>query len=385
MPLHLKFEIIMKKLHQEQLFQLLRQSMGLEEQKDFAATAEDWHWLHEEANRQSLTGIIYGAVAQLPASQQPPMELLIQWIYEADVINGKNELLNQESARLTKLFGEAGRRTAILKGQANARLYPDKFLREPGDIDIWVEGGRDSVLALLQTDTFASLTGNKKLKPENHEVLLHSNEKKVSIEVHFRPSSGNFNPFTNRRLQQWLNAEIMNTEVVEEGFNVPSMKFNLMMQLAHIQRHFFELGIGLRQICDYFMLLRNSSEEDRRLVAAHLKGFGLRETARALMWVLGEMLQLDRALMLCEPDSYRGEWMLRVIMEGGNFGQHAQRLHQGNWRRVFAVKLHHLRLMQFNFWEAFWLEANYWKYYVQTLSERIRRRSFSLNKRDANK
>ena len=385
MPLHLKFDIIMKKLHQEQLFQLLRQSMGLEEQKDFAATAEDWQWLHEEANRQSLTGVIYGAVAQLPASQQPTMELLIQWICEADVINGKNELLNQESARLTKLFGEAGRRTAILKGQANARLYPDKFLREPGDIDIWVEGGRDSVLALLQTDTFASLTGNKKLKPENHEVLLHSNENKVSIEVHFRPSSGNFNPFTNRRLQQWLNAEIMNTEVVEEGFNVPSMKFNLMMQLAHIQRHFFELGIGLRQICDYFMLLRNSSEEDRRLVAAHLKGFGLRETARALMWVLGEMLQLDRALMLCEPDSYRGEWMLRVIMEGGNFGQNAQKLHQGNWRRVFAVKLHHLQLMQFNFWEAFWLEANYWKYYVQTLPERIRRRSFSLNKRDANK
>ena len=41
---------------------------------------------------------------------------------------------------------------AILKGQANARLYPDKFSRETGDIDIWVEGGRESVLALLQTE-----------------------------------------------------------------------------------------------------------------------------------------------------------------------------------------------------------------------------------------
>ena len=26
--------------------------------------------------------------------------------------------------------------TAILKGQANARLYPDKHARQPGDIDI---------------------------------------------------------------------------------------------------------------------------------------------------------------------------------------------------------------------------------------------------------
>jgi len=37
----------MMKLHQEQLFQLLRQSMGLTEQKDFAATAEDWQWLFQ--------------------------------------------------------------------------------------------------------------------------------------------------------------------------------------------------------------------------------------------------------------------------------------------------------------------------------------------------
>ena len=102
--------------HQEQFFQLLRLSMGVTEQKDFVATDEDWQWLHEEADRQSLTGIIYGAVAQLPASQQPPMELLIQWICETDVINGKNELLNQESARLTRLFSEQGRKTAILKG-----------------------------------------------------------------------------------------------------------------------------------------------------------------------------------------------------------------------------------------------------------------------------
>lgn len=32
---------------------------------------------------------------------------------------------------------EKGHRTAILKGQANARLYPDKYARQPGDIDIF--------------------------------------------------------------------------------------------------------------------------------------------------------------------------------------------------------------------------------------------------------
>ena len=86
--------------------------------------------------------------------------------------------------------------------------------------------------------------------------------------------------------------------------------------------------------------------------------------------------------MICPTDSYRGEWMLREIMTGGNFGHYAEREHQGMWRRVFAGKWRHLRLMRFNFWEVFWLEANYWKTIVQTLPERIRRRSFSLGEAD---
>lgn len=375
----------MKKTHQEQFFQLLRLSMGLAEQEDFEATAEDWQWLYKEAVRQSLTGVIYGAVAQLPANLRPPLELLLEWIGEAEGIKGMNKLLYQESARQTKLFGDAGRRTAILKGQANARLYPDKLLRAPGDIDLWVEGGQESVINLLismglldEIPTMENVGKHGKATKSYHHVHLPVNEKGVTVEVHYRPASGNFNPFTNKRLQRWLEAEIMHTEGVEEGFNVPSVHFALVMQLAHIQRHFLRVGIGLRQVCDYYWLLRNSSEEDRWMVAAYLKAFGLQETAGALMWVLGEILHLDSALMLCKPDSYRGEWMLREIMDGGNFGHYAQRRHQGIWRRFFSYKLRHLRLMRFNFWEMFWGELAYWKNLVQSLPLRIRRRSLSL-------
>ncbi len=185
--------------------------------------------------------------------------------------------------------------------------------------------------------------------------------------MHFLPSSGNFNPFTNRRLQRWLNMELINTESVEEGFNVPSVRFALAMQLSHIQHHFFRGGIGLRQVCDYYMLLKNSTEKDRWMVADYLTAFGLRQIAGALMWVLGEVFQMDRALILCKPDSYYGECMLREIMEGGNFGHHAQRQHQRMWRRLFAGKLRQLRLMRFNFWEVFWMEVQFCKVVFQTL------------------
>lgn len=35
------------------------------------------------------------------------------------------------------------------------------------------------------------------------------------------------------------------------------------------------------------------------------------------MWLLGETLHLDKRLMICEPDAWRGDWMLREVMDGG--------------------------------------------------------------------
>ena len=99
--------------------------------------------------------------------------------------------------------------------------YPDKYARQPGDIDIWVEGGRESVLALLPNHPKAAY----------HHVHLPKNELGVTVEVHFRPSSGNFNPITNRRLQRWLKKEILSATMVEEGFCVPSIRFALGLRL----------------------------------------------------------------------------------------------------------------------------------------------------------
>ena len=212
-----------------------------------------------------------------------------------------------------------------------------------------------------------------------HHVHLPPTKDHIVVEVHFRPSSGNFNPFTNRRLQRWLEQEIASScQPVDEGFNFPSVRFALMMQLSHVQRHFLVVGIGMRHVCDYYWLLKNSTDEDRREVASHLSCFGLRYTASALMWVLHEVIHLDEDLMLCPPDSYRGEWMLREIMVGGNFGHHAGREKHGTLRRVLAGRLRHLKLMRFDFWEEFWVEVNFCKAVITTLPTRIKYRTLSL-------
>ena len=353
------------------VFELLRHALN-GEMHNMETTVCDWRMMYAFAGRQSLLGVLFAAVKQ---AADVPEDVRLQWAAEAEAIRGLNEQLYQESVRLTRLFGEQGRRTAILKGQANARLYPDKFVRQPGDIDLWVEGGRESVVKMLDE---MGMMPKAELSASYHHVHLPANERGVTVEVHFRPSSGNFNPLTNRRLQRWLEKEILTSTKVDEGFYVPSVRFALVMQLAHIQRHFLAGGIGLRHVCDYYWLLNEASADDLLQVEKLLKKFGLRHIAGALMWVIGEVLHLDTSKMIGGPDSYRGEWMLREIMAGGNFGWYVKRQRHGILRRVLEGRWRHLRLMPFNFWEILWLELRFWKAVISTLPKRIRYRTLSL-------
>lgn len=372
--------------HNYQLFFALLRTAMTDEPFEPVSSDQVWSDLFHIAGQQTVIGVCYTAFSRLSKEQLPPMQLMIRWMADAEDIRLMNELQNQEAARLTQLFSEQGRKTAILKGQANAQFYPDKMSRQVGDIDIWVEGGSKSVIAMLQEMGLLKELGKNSLdhKPiaMYHHVNLPVTKDHIIVEVHFRPSPGNLNPFTNRRLQRWLEQEIKRTtSVTTDGgaFFVPSICFALVMQLAHIQHHFLQEGLGMRHLCDYFLLLKNATEEDRQAVASVIRSFGLRHTAEALMWVLGEVLHLEEEKMYCKKDPYRGEWMLRVMMAGGNFGHSAQRLKTDSDIVYFLRK--HKRLLQmvpFAPSEMLFLELNCLKDLLIRIPERIRYRKLSL-------
>lgn len=372
--------------HNYQLFFALLRTAMTDEPFGPVPSDQVWSDLFHIAGQQTVMGVCYTAFSRLSKEQLPPMQLMIRWMAEAEDIRRMNELQNQEAARLTQLFSEQGRKTAILKGQANAQFYPDKMSRQVGDIDIWVEGGSKSVIAMLQEMGLLKELGKVLLDHKSiamyHHVNLPPTKDHIIVEVHFRPSSGNLNPVTNKRLQRWLEQEIKRTtSVTTDGgaFFVPSICFALVMQLAHIQRHFLEEGLGMRHLCDYFLLLKNATEEDRQAVASVIRSFGLRHTAEALMWVLGEVLHLEEEKMYCKKDPYRGEWMLREMMAGGNFGHSAQRLKTDSDIVYFIRK--HKRLLQmvpFAPSEMLFLELNCLKDLLIRIPERIRYRKLSL-------
>ena len=365
---------------EDALFTLLRIGLGAAEPRpsEIALSPEDWERLYSLAAEQSVLGIAYAGIERLPKDAQPPMELAFQWASEAETVRGHNRMLNAEASRLTQFFAAVGRKTAILKGPANAMLYPDPLSRQCGDIDIWVEGGRKNVLRLLkEKNLIAGELSLMMLYAAPHHVDLAPGPDGIHVEVHFEPSSGNNNPFRNRRMMRFLAAEIAEAGETPGGFCVPSLKFALVMQLSHIQRHFISTGIGLRQIVDYYVLLQNSTEADRVEVAAHLRDFGIAHMAGALMWVLGEKLGLERDRMLCRPDGFRGRWLLSKVFAGGNFGLYATE-ERGLVRRWIARRWRLLRCLPFAPAEVFWTGIDFVVTLVRSIPVRIRLRRLSL-------
>lgn len=315
--------------------------------------------------RQSVLGLAYSVVAE-PAVQGLPKELCLKWFYQAETIRALNQKNYELSRELTEKFSEQGARTAILKGQANSRLYPDKFVRQTGDVDLWVEGGRERVVDLLSR---MGLLENVQFS--RHEVTLPTSAFGIDVEVHFDCIYDCRNPFANRRLKRVLAEELQKNSLVPEGFYVPTNKFALLMQLSHIRKHFIGLGVGLRQLVDYFVLLRSASVAERAEVSALLKPLGLAHFAAAVMWILSEKLGLQPDCLLCAPDANRGRVLLREVFADGNFGKFSERKRGSVYLWWLRNRLRVFGLLRFDFAEVSWHLLKYWASFLGLMPERI--------------
>lgn len=355
---------------------LLRNALNISDKLPTDMSAEEWAEIYKFAQKQALLGVVFEGVKKMQGKDAPPFQLLMQWTATAEKIRGMNKSFYAECQRLTKLFESQGRKTAILKGQANSLLYPDKYIRQPGDIDIYVEGGKDSVIKLL--DSMGLLSKEEEELMCYHHVHIEQHDSDIVVEVHFRPSSGFYNPISNKRLQKFLLKEVEASQLNELGFCVPTMKFALAMQIAHVQRHFIEEGIGLRQITDYCLLLKNSTSDDRAAISAMLGNFGMKRFSAALMYVLKSIYNLDESLMLCPPDEKLGKILLSAIIDGGNFGWFRANRKQGGFTRPMERKIHSLKLSSLYPREIFWYGMQSTGKFFAKLPQRIKYRSWSL-------
>ena len=295
----------------EQFRQLVQISLGLRDRFDTAPTLEQWRNIYAEADKQTLMGILFTGVDGLPDDQAAPFKVRGRFAMMTWQISEKSAMASRRAEEATRFFAEHGRRSYILKGPSVARLYEHPERRQSGDLDIWVEGSTESTIELLRQHFTVE------------DVVYHHVDVKmyddIETEVHFHPTWMNSFP-ANKRLQQYFETAAPWKDQPETGFNSPSEEFDLVFSLVHIFRHLFYEGVGLRQIIDYYQILRHATEEDRAAAMKIISELHLQKFAAALMWVMRDWLGYQGGL-LTDPDPKAGQALIAQALAGGNFGK----------------------------------------------------------------
>ena len=220
----------------------------------------DWQQLYSFATKQTIIGICFDGIERLGEEypeelKKNPIErdLLMTWMGAAQQIRRQNMKLNGVAAKLYSKFREDGLRCCILKGQGNALMYPNPYSRNPGDIDVWVNASREQITVYAKK--------HFKLGDDIRYQHIETFVDGVPVELHFFPCSMN-NPIYNARLQKWFkrNVDLQCSNVVSlpDGIGeiaIPTTAFNVIYQLTHLYHHFFDEGIGMRQIIDYYYVV----------------------------------------------------------------------------------------------------------------------------------
>ena len=180
------------------------------------------------------------------------------WMGKAQQIRRQNMKVNAVAGKLFAMLRVDGMRCCVLKGQGNALMYPNPYSRTPGDIDVWIDASRERIMEYAQK----KFELGDDIRLQHLETSLDG----VPVELHFFPCSMN-NPIYHARLQKWFrrNADLQCSHIVglpdEAGdIAIPTTAFNVVYQLTHLYHHFFDEGIGMRQIIDYFLVVNDFSK-----------------------------------------------------------------------------------------------------------------------------
>ena len=310
----------------ELFFELIRVAIGMQERLSRVPSKKEWGRLFKMAERQRLLGICFYGVKKVASPKYDneayphplpegkgenkisiPGELYDYWLGTAALIQQQNQKVNKQCLEVSAKFQEAGIRYSILKGQGVARLYSlDEnedsnslgMFRQPGDIDVYVDCGREKAIE------FAHSIGQENAEWDYKHLHLKM-FKDTEVEVHYRVEVL-LNLWKNRKLQKWFKKHEEDMFSQQGGVITPTIEFNLFYILLHIYRHFLYEGVGLRQLLDYFFVLQEYEKSEECRVKSEelvdlLRQFGMSRFAQGVMWVLMHVFECQNESLTPTP------------------------------------------------------------------------------------
>lgn len=329
----------------KQFFSLLRSGLWQlpADTTVFEDVPTDWDRLMTLSTEQTVPALVYSAITSLPAPFLPDKNWF-RSVYSAVLRTEQAHiLLNRSLLEAVSSLQKAGIRPVLLKGQAYARHYIHPFSRNCGDIDLYI-GEQDFSRACALAEHLgwkASADNTISLEYKHHTFYLHG----VPIELH-REAANFPDSRINQAFRRWSQLQLYNSReymfLQGQEIPVPDAIFEVIFVFLHLYIHFLHGGIGLRQFCDWAVLLHTYHRKiDTEALECLLRHFKLLHGWQLLGCILVDRLGLPEEEFPFYALGFKSksEKALAFILEEGNFGTQSKGRFTSS-RNYWRKKLH---------------------------------------------
>lgn len=285
------------------------------------------------ANKQGTSPLLYDILLKMDDQIGIPAD----WKYRMQQYCVANMLSQKKwEERLKRCIeGLDGVPAVLLKGFSLAQYYPTPYLRQWGDLDVWVGVDNYHVACANLRKTFPeAIHHDEEWEELKHYCFVFPDE--AAIELH-RITMGFASERDERyyaRLEREGMAQAKPFAIGELQVNVPEDKFNMLFVFMHAWEHFISTGMPMKQLCDMALLAHNvygAATHDKQVemeqyLHKHLRQLKLLGVWRTVGYVLVNHLQLPSNEWPLYSDSARimkyGERLFERVMREGQGRNH---------------------------------------------------------------
>ncbi len=283
----------------------------------------DFDYVLKIAQEQSVVGLIAAGLEHV-SDVKVPKEQVLLFVGDALQIEQCNIAMNEFLGRLYEKLEENGIYAALVKGQGIAQCYERPLWRACGDVDLLLDK-ENYERAKTFFSNCASRVGDE-LKDRLHQDYTISS---YEVELHGTMRTGLWGSIDKViDDSQRCVCSVKDVRIWDNGnikLQLPHPNHDVIFVFTHILQHYYQMGIGLRQICDWCRLLWTFRESiDIYLLQIRLKEAGIMTEWKAFAALAVDILGMPAEAMPFYTPSKKwcrkADRIFEFILETGNMG-----------------------------------------------------------------
>lgn len=281
--------------------------------KGFCVSDRERKALFEMGRLQAVGGLLATGMDECGADLGSDR---LSWIKTLMYIEKRGKKIDLLARKIVEELAGEGMTAEVFKGPSVAKWYRKPEARSCGDIDIVVMKGAERIEEMLRKWGIG-------YKREHEDVVCMIEG--VDVEFHQRRDFA-YCPKDNRVLQRLVKDYPESAEVY------------LVCVMVHLRRHILTYGMGMKQVCDVAVMLRNA-ELDMVLLSRIIRELHMERFCAALFGFLKRCLEVEvfpispdcgRNSVFIEETVWRDGYLLKIQRENHNRGLSGLRRVGGN-------------------------------------------------------